>query len=103
MMPLEDAPEGDEVAASIQGNTPLTENQCGLLRELFKDLEVAHEHTVRACSVLAWLSLSLTAPQMMATLKAAIHPLIQVNALEGFLDKVKTLGKWNSKMTWEPE
>ena len=90
MMPLEDAPEGDEVATSIQGDTPLTENQCGLLRELFEDLEVDHEHTVRACSVLAWLSLSLTAPQMMATLKAATRPLIQVNALEGFLDKVKT-------------
>ena len=27
MMPLEDAPEGDEVAASIQGDTPLNENQ----------------------------------------------------------------------------
>ena len=44
----------------------------------------------RACSVLACLSLSLTAPQMMATLKAATCPLIQVNALEGFLHKVKT-------------
>ena len=50
---------------------------------------MAHEHTVRACNVLAHLSLSLTAPQMMATLKAATCPLIQVNALEGFLDKVK--------------
>ena len=90
MMPLEDVPEGDEVAASIQGNTPLTENQRGLLRELFEDLEVAHEHMARACSILALLSLSLTAPQMMATLKAATHPLIQVNALQGFLDKVKT-------------
>ena len=88
MMPLEDAPEGDEVVASIQGDTPLTKNQCELLRELFKDLEVAHEHMARACSVLAHLS--LMAPQIMATLKAVNHPLIQVNALEGLLDKVKT-------------
>ena len=29
-------------------------------------------------------------PQIMATLKAVTHPLIQVNALEGLLDKVKT-------------
>ena len=27
MMPLEDALEGDEVVASIQGDTPLTKNQ----------------------------------------------------------------------------
>ena len=26
MMPLDDVPEGDEVAASIQGDMPLTEN-----------------------------------------------------------------------------
>ena len=93
VMPLEDVPEGDEVPASIQGDTPLTENQCDLLRELFEDLEVAHEHTARACSVLAHLSLSLTAPQMMATLKAVTRPLIQINALEGFMDKVKTTRK----------
>ena len=89
-MPLEGTPEGEEVLTSIQGDTPLTESQRNLLRELFKDLEVAHEHTARACSVLACLALSLTPPQMMATLKAVTHPLIQINALEGFLDKVKT-------------
>ena len=93
MMPLEDTLEVDEVAASIQGDTPLNENQRELLKELFEDLEVAHEHTARACSVLAHLSLSLMAPQIMATLKAVTHPLIQVNALEGLLDKVKTLRK----------
>ena len=89
-MPLEDAPEGEEVLTSIQGDTPLTESQHNLLRELFEDLEVAHEHTERACSVLAHLALSLTPPQMMATLKAVTHPLIQINTLKGFLDKVKT-------------
>ena len=54
---------------------------------------MAHEHTARACSVPARLSLSLTAPQLMATLKVVTHPLIQVNTLEGLLDKVKTLRK----------
>ena len=93
MMPLEDAPAGDDMAESIQGDTPLNNNQRDLLRELFEDLEVAHEHTARACSVLAHLSLSLTAPQLMATLKAVTRPLIQVNVLEGLLDKVKTLRK----------
>ena len=74
MMPLEDAPGGDEVTVSIQGETPLKKNQRELLRELFEDLEVAHEHTARAYSVLACLSLSLTAPQLMATLKAVTCP-----------------------------
>ena len=50
---------------------------------------MAHKHTARACSVLARLSLSLPAPQLMATLKAVTRLLIQVNALEGLLDKVK--------------
>ena len=88
-MPLEDAPEGEEVVTSIEGGTPLTESQRNMLRELFKDLEVAHEHTARACSVLTHLALTLIPPQVMATLKAATRPLIQINAL-GFLDKIKT-------------
>ena len=89
LMPLEDAPGSDETMASIQGKTPLNRDQRNLLRELFEDLEVAHKHTTRACSVLAHLSLSLTAPQLMVTLKAVTRLLIQVNTLEGLLDKVK--------------
>ena len=89
LMPLEDAPTDEETMASIKGKSKLDRKQRELLRELFEDLEVAHEHTAWACSILARLSLTLTAPQMMATLKAATHPLIQVNALEGLLDKIK--------------
>ena len=89
-MPLEEVPAEEETMASIQGEMPLNRDQRDLLRELFEDLEVAHEHTARACSMLARLSLSLTAPQLMATLKAATCPLIQVNTLEGLLDKIKT-------------
>ena len=53
LMPLEDAPTEEEVMASIEGETQLDMNQRDLLRELFEDLEVAHEHTARACSMLA--------------------------------------------------
>ena len=59
---------------SIEGDTLLMESQQNLLRELFKVLEVAHEHTARACSVLAHLALTLTPPQLMATLGAVTHP-----------------------------
>ena len=55
-MPLEDAPGSDEAMASIQGKTPLNRDQQNLLRDLFEYLEVAHEHTARACSMLAHLS-----------------------------------------------
>ena len=89
LMPLEDAPTEEEAMASIEGRSRLDRNQQELIRELFDNLEVAHEHTARACSVLAHLSLTLTAPQLMASLKAATRPLIQVNALEGLLDKIK--------------
>ena len=86
-MPLKDAPGGEEVVASIEKDVPLTASQQNLLREVFKDLEVAHEHTGRACSGLACLSMMLNLSQLMATLKATTHPLIQINTLEGFLDK----------------
>ena len=38
VMPLEDTPEGDEIVTSIQGDTPLTENQRNLLRNYLKTL-----------------------------------------------------------------
>ena len=51
LMPLEEVPAEEEAMASIQGETPLNRDQRNLLRELFEDLEVAHKHTARACSV----------------------------------------------------
>ena len=48
VMPLEDAPGGEEVVASIEGDAPLMDSQWNLLREVFEDLEVANEHTGRA-------------------------------------------------------
>ena len=90
LMPLEDAPTEEEAMASIEGSSQLDRNQRELIRELFDNLEVAHEHTAWACSVLAHLSMTLTPPQLMATLRVATRPLIQVNTLEGLLDKIKT-------------
>ena len=87
VMPLEDAPGGEEFVASIEKDVPLTDSQQNLLREVFEDLEVTHEHTGRTCSGLACLSMTLSPSQLMATLKATTCPLIQINALEGFLDK----------------
>ena len=62
LMPLEDAPTEEETMASIEGRLQLDKNQQELIRELFDNLEVAHEHTARACSILACLSMTFTPP-----------------------------------------
>ena len=70
VMPLENVPCGDEVTASIEETAMLTDNQQDLLQEVFEDLEVTHKHTGRACSSLAWLSLTLNSTQLMVVLRA---------------------------------
>ena len=87
VMPLKDAPMGEEVAASIEEIAIVIESQQNLLQEVFEDLEVTNEHRERACSGLVWLSIMLNPSQLMTTLKATTCSLIQINALEGFLDK----------------
>ena len=65
----------------------MTDKQRQLLTELFDDLEVVHKHLTRSRSILARLSRSLNRVQLMAVLKASVRPLIQINALEGLIDK----------------
>ena len=67
VMSLKDIPGGEKVVASIEKDVPLTDSQQNLLREVFQDLEVAHEHTGRACSGLAHLFMMLNPSQLMAT------------------------------------
>ena len=58
-----------------------------MIAELFDDLEVAHDHMAISCSMLAVLSRSLNDVQLMIILKVSVRPMIQMNALEGFLKK----------------
>ena len=66
------------------------DDQRDLLMELFDDLKVTHEYLSRSCSTLFRLSRTLNLAQLMRALKASTRPLIQVNMLEGFFDKLLT-------------
>lgn len=63
---------------------------------MFDDLEVAHEHLSRFCSTQARLSRTLNLAQLMMVLRASTQPLIQINALEGFLDE--PLAAWKADL-----
>ena len=65
VMLLEDILSGSNVISSVENSEQDT------LWELFEDLEVAHEHTSKACSGLAQLSSKLSGVQLMAVLKAS--------------------------------
>ena len=93
MMLLEDNPSRNVVASSEEEIAPLTDDPRDILVELFDNLEVAHEHISRSCSSLARLSRTLNLAQLMMVLRASTWPLIQINALEGFLDKPLAMRK----------
>ena len=61
----------------------LTEGDNDLLGELFHSLETAHEHLAMACSRLSW---RLKPHQLLVVLRASVHPMIQLNAVSGFLE-----------------
>ena len=83
-MPEEDLPSASDVATQAQELDDLTLEQRELLTELFNKLEVAHDSLAKASSTLGRLSRSLSSKQLLTVLKASIHPLIQINALENF-------------------
>lgn len=54
--------------------------------ELFDDLEVAHDRMARVCGRLSSLSNVLSPAQLIMVLKATIRPMLQVNAVQKYLD-----------------
>ena len=55
MMPPEDIPRGGSIAAAVEEEGLLAEEQRQLLAELFENLEVIHESAAQTCSILARL------------------------------------------------
>ena len=86
MMATEEIPSGSSVIAMIEDIEPLTANQRNMIGELFDDLEVAYDNMARACSMLSSLSRSLSSTQLMLVLKASIKAMIQLNAVQSFLN-----------------
>ena len=71
----------------ITNEDTLTDKQKALIGKLFDTLEMAHNQLARDCGVLGMLSCVISSQQLLIVLKPSIRPLIQVNALPGFLDK----------------
>ena len=84
LMPEEELPSGSNVIKWIEDIEDLSLEQKNLITELFDDMEVAHDHLVRASGVLARLLRTLNGKQLLTVLKASVHCLVQINALEKF-------------------
>ena len=90
MMPTEEIPSGSSMTGMIEDIEPLTANQRNMIAELFDDLEVAHDHMARSCSMLSLLSRYLSSAQLMLVLKASVRPMVQLNAVQSFLNSPVT-------------
>ena len=88
--PIEEVPQATDVIRDIEALDPLIENDKTLLGELFNALEVAHEQLAMACSPLCRLSRILKSQQLSLVLKAGVHPVIQMNMVEGLLEPQTT-------------
>ena len=66
---------------------PLTNEQKNIIGELFKDLEVTHDHMVQSCSMSTMLSCSLNSKQLIMLLKVNVRLMVQINVMPGFLKK----------------
>ena len=82
IMPEKDLLGASDILIQAQELDDLTPEQRELLAELFDELEVAHDSLVKASSTLGRLLRILSGKQLLTVLKASIHPLIQINALE---------------------
>ena len=84
IMPELDLPDPSNMVTQAEQLGNLTQEQKGLLAELFNELEVIHKSLARASGTLSRLSWSLNGKQLLVVLKASVHPLIQLNTLEKF-------------------
>ena len=61
----------------------MAETDKGLIAELFNALEIAHDQSATACSLLGRLSRTLKPSQLSLLLRASIRPLIQLRMAAG--------------------
>ena len=94
LMPDEDILDGINSIESIRKIEELMELQRHDISEVFENLEVAHEHLAKSCSLMGVLSRTLSSRQLLLLMKASIHPLVKVNTLAGILDDPK---RWKKK------
>lgn len=93
LMPLAEVPRGMDVVSDINEMEPLSAEQRRQIRELFKDMEVAHEHLVHSCSTLGILSRTLKSKQLIILLKVRMRSLIHMNAMPGWFKELEKGGR----------
>ena len=84
MMPETETPDLEDLLSNTEELGNITTNQKKLLGELFEELETAHKSLAKACSTLGRLSRELSGRQLLLTLRASVHPLVQLNIVEKF-------------------
>ena len=86
IMPEEDIPISEKMAAEASNIWPLTYDQKDMIVSLFNDISVAYEHLARAAGMMSSLYNVLNPQQLMLIMQNAMCPLIQLNALPGLFD-----------------
>ena len=86
IMPVEDIPDSEKMAAEASNIKPLTYDQKDMIVSLFDDISVAHEHLAWAASTMLNLCKVLDPQQLLLVMRNAVCPLIQLNASPGLFD-----------------
>ena len=86
IMPVEDIPISEKMAAEASNIKPLTYNQKNMIVLLFDDISVAHEHLAQAAGTMSSPCKVLDPQQLLLIMKNAVCPLIQLNAMPGLFD-----------------
>ena len=86
IMPEEDIPISEKMAAEASNIKPLTHAQKDMIVSLFDDISVAHEHLAQVAGTMSSLCKVLDLQQLMLIMKNVVHLLIQLNTLPGLFD-----------------
>ena len=86
IMPDEEIPPGEKVAAKVSQIKPITYDQKEMLVSLFDDLSMAHERLSRVASSMSSLCKVMTQEQLMLIMKSSVQPMLQLNATPGLFD-----------------
>ena len=86
LMPDEEIPPGEKVAAKVSQIQPITYDQKDMLVSLFDDLSVAPERLSRAAGMMSSLCKRMTPEQLILIMKSSIQPMIQLNTTPGLFD-----------------
>ena len=88
LIPSEEIPSSSSIIRSMTDERTLSDEEKEMICELFEMLETAYDQLGRACGLIGALSHKLNSNQLMTVLKVSVSPIIQVNALPGFIQQV---------------